>query len=538
MTKDIGVHGRKPWFKSAQSHHAPGPGETVTVFLRDVTLKSNQGIRLLNDVSLGFRSASLTAIYDPTGKRARALFDVIASFSEPDSGAVFVRRRHANRHGRSASVALITASSPLNLSLTVCQNLVAPLALTGVSAQSSTFHSITQILGLKDLLDTPTSSLKKIDLYALLLAQAVIAGGDIILADDPTFLPAPQRLEALDLLARLTQFDATVICATADAQVAASCKRAVLLANSVLSADLIHPTLQVIEQAQSEDVDNPATYLGPIPSALPATSVSATSASPSVSSSLPVSDSGDEAGASTLDQDSSSQAQDGEPLADSDHDVQIAIQWRPLTAHATEEAKTETSDDSAELSEDIEPEDSNTVSDELPDSNEPEFEEETDDQDATDSDEPVTEPRYPGFTRLTPFTSEVVRTPSHAEEAGDLEGTPEDDSTDTDVSVHLNESEHAPEEDDAPVAGEDADSTHPVDLPHRDEEPDPITQAIRLLASPNGREALAEATHSHAGQASYPSNGTGHNAPTPQQAEVIDKARKILDELPGSVIPE
>ena len=271
MTKDIDVHGRKPWFKSAQSHHAPGPGETVTVFLRDVTLKSDQGIRLLNGVSLGFRSASLTAIYDPTGKRARALFDVIASFSEPDSGAVFV-----------------------NLSLTVRQNLVAPLALTGVSAQSSTFHSITQILGLKDLLDTPTSSLKKIDLYALLLAQAVIAGGDIILADDPTFLPAPQRLEALDLLARLTQFDATVICATADAQVAASCKRAVLLANSVLSADLIHPTLQGIEQAQSEDIDNPATYLGPIPSALPATSVSATSASPSVSSSLSVSVSGDE----------------------------------------------------------------------------------------------------------------------------------------------------------------------------------------------------------------------------------------------------
>ena len=538
MTKDIDVHGRKPWFKSTKSHHAPGPGETVTVFLRDVTAKSDQGIRLLNGVSLGFRSASLTAIYDPTGKRARALFDVIASFSQPDSGAVFVRSRHANRHGRSASVALITASSPLNLSLTVRQNLVAPLALTGVSAQSSTFHSITQILGLKNLLDTPTSSLKKIDLYALLLAQAVIAGGDIILADDPTFLPAPQRLEALDLLARLTQFDATVICATADAQVAASCKRAVLLANSVLSADLIHPTLQGIEQAQSEDIDNPATYLGPIPSALPATSVSATSASPSVSSSLSVSVSGDEAGASTLDQNSSSQTQDSEPLADSDHDVQIAIQWRPLTAHATEEAKTETSDDSAELSEDVEPEDSNTVSDELPDSEELEFKEETDDQDATDSDEPVTEPRYPGFTRLTPFTSEVVRTPSHAEEAGDLEITPEDDSTDVDVSVPLNESEDAPEENDTPIADEDADSTHPVDLPRRDEEPDPITQAIRLLASPNGREALAEAAHSHAGQASYPSNGTGHNAPTPQQAEVIDKARKILDELPGSVIPE
>ena len=538
MTKDIDVHGRKPWFKSAKSHHAPGPGETVTVFLRDVTAKSDQGIRLLNGVSLGFRSASLTAIYDPTGKRARALFDVIASFSQPDSGAVFVRSRHANRPGRSASVALITASSPLNLSLTVRQNLVAPLALTGVSARASTFRSITQILGLKDLLDTPTSSLKKIDLYALLLAQAVIAGGDIILADDPTFLPDPLRLEAIDLLSRLTQFDATVICATADAQVAASCKRAVLLANSVLSADLIHPTLQAIKQAQSEDVDNPATYLGPIPSALPATSVSATSASPSVSFSLPMSLSGDEAGASTLDQDSSSQTQDSEPLADGEHDVQIAIQWRPLTDHATEEAQTDTSDDSAELSEDVESEDSNTVSDELPDSEELELEEETDDADATDSEEPVAEPRYSGFTRLTPFTSEVVRTPSHAEEAGDLEITPEDDSTDADVSVPLNESEDAPEEDDTPIADEDADSTHPVDLPRRDEEPDPITQAIRLLASPNGREALAEAAHSHAGQASYPSNGTGHNAPTPQQAEVIDKARKILDELPGSVIPE
>lgn len=537
MTKDIDVHGRKPWFKSAQSHHSPGPGETVTVFLRDVTLKSDQGIRLLNDVSLGFRSASLTTIYDPTGKRARALFDVIASFSQPDSGAIFVRGRNANRHGRSASVALITASSPLNLSLTVRQNLMAPLAMTGVSAQSSTFHSITQILGLKDLLDRPTSSLKKIDLYALLLAQAVIAGGDIILADDPTFLPAPQRLEALDLLGRLPQFDATVICATADAQVAASCKRAVLLANSVLSADLIHPTLQAIEQAQSEDIDNPVTYLGPIPSALPATSVSATSASPSVSSSLPVSDSGDEAEISALDQDSSSQALDSEPLADGDHDVQIAIQWRPLTAHATEEAKTDTSDDSAVLSADVEPEDSNAVSDELPDSNEPEFEEETDEADTTDSDEPVAQPRYPGFTGLTPFTSEVVRTPSHAEEVGDLEVTPEDNSTDGDVPVPL-KSKHTPEEDDAPVAGEDADSTHPVDLPHRDEEPDPITQAIRLLTSPNGREALAEATHSHAGQASYPSNGTRNNAPTPQQAEVIDKARKILDELPGSVMPE
>ena len=66
----------------------------------------------------------------------------------------------------------------------------------------------------------------------------------------------------------------------------------------------------------------------------------------------------------------------------------------------------------------------------------------------------------------------------------------------------------------------------------RIEEPDPITAAIRALVA-DQQDDRPRARHAH-----LPLPASTPAPPTLEQAEVIDRARKILEDLPGPVIPD
>jgi len=79
----------RPWYRSRRSFAAKGHGGKVLVVGLGLTYTDHAtGAVLLADVDMGFRARTLSAILDATGRRARALFLILAGLEEPHAGRI------------------------------------------------------------------------------------------------------------------------------------------------------------------------------------------------------------------------------------------------------------------------------------------------------------------------------------------------------------------------------------------------------------------------------------------------------------------
>lgn len=264
----------RPWYRSRRSFSAKGRGGRVQVAGLGLTYTDHvTGAVLLADIDLGFRARSLSAILDPTGRRARALFLILAGLEEPQAGRIVAapsRSLAARLAGRIGSVALIRADSPLDESLTIRQNILAPLSATGSVADWDNLVGALQITGLAQRVDLRPSELSEWERFKALVARAIVSGAEVFLVEDPVTLPAAAREELGPLLRSLADAGCAVVIATPNAEVAAASDRAILLTNGRVALDAPGPSAAVIAASLEANPEDPKALLGPIPSALPA----------------------------------------------------------------------------------------------------------------------------------------------------------------------------------------------------------------------------------------------------------------------------
>ena len=264
----------RPWYRSRRSFSAKGRGGRVQVAGLGLTYTDHMtGAVLLADIDLGFRARSLSAILDPTGRRARALFLILAGLEEPQAGRIVAapsRSLAARLAGRIGSVALIRADSPLDESLTIRQNILAPLSATGSVADWDNLVGALQITGLAQRVDLRPSELSEWERFKALIARAIVSGAEVFLIEDPVTLPAAARDELGPLLRSLADAGCAVVIATPNAEVAAASDRAILLTNGRVVLDAPSPSAAVIAASLEANPEDPKALLGPIPSALPA----------------------------------------------------------------------------------------------------------------------------------------------------------------------------------------------------------------------------------------------------------------------------
>ena len=264
----------RPWYRSRRSFSAKGRGGRVQVAGLGLTYTDHMtGAVLLANIDLGFRARSLSAILDPTGRRARALFLILAGLEEPQAGRIVAapsRSLAARLAGRIGSVALIRADSPLDESLTIRQNILAPLSATGSVADWDNLVGALQITGLAQRVDLRPSELSEWERFKALIARAIVSGAEVFLIEDPVSLPAAARDELGPLLRSLADAGCAVVIATPNAEVAAASDRAILLTNGRVVLDAPSPSAAVIAASLEANPEDPKALLGPIPSALPA----------------------------------------------------------------------------------------------------------------------------------------------------------------------------------------------------------------------------------------------------------------------------
>ena len=264
----------RPWYRSRRSFSAKGSGGRVQVAGLGITYTDHvTGAVLLADIDLGFRARSLSAILDPTGRRARALFLILAGLEEPQVGRIVAapsRSLAARLAGRIGSVALIRADSPLDESLTIRQNILAPLSATGSVADWDNLVGALQITGLAQRVDLRPSELSEWERFKALIARAIVSGAEVFLIEDPISLPPAARTELEPLLRSLANAGCAVVIATPSVEVAAASDRAILLTNGRVTLDAPNPSAAIIAASLEANPEDPKALLGPIPSALPA----------------------------------------------------------------------------------------------------------------------------------------------------------------------------------------------------------------------------------------------------------------------------
>lgn len=307
----------RPWYRSRRSFSAKGRGGRVQVAGLGITYTDHvTGAVLLAGIDLGFRARSLSAILDPTGRRARALFLILAGLEEPQAGRIVAapsRSLAARLAGRIGSVALIRADSPLDESLTIRQNILAPLSATGSVADWDNLVGALQITGLAQRVDLRPSELSEWERFKALIARAIVSGAEVFLVEDPVTLPAAAREELGPLLRSLADAGCAVVIATPNAEVAAASDRAILLTNGRVALDAPGPSAAVIAASLEANPEDPKALLGPIPSALPASFDEVISPTGAQAPAWHPLDTADEAGAQNANAQQASEPEEADP---------------------------------------------------------------------------------------------------------------------------------------------------------------------------------------------------------------------------------
>ena len=263
----------RPWYRSRRSFAAKGHGGKVLVAGLGLTYTdSATGAVLLADVDMGFRARTLSAILDATGRRARALFLILAGLEEPHAGRIVAapsRSWAARLAGRIGSVALIRTDSPLDNTLTIRQNILAPLSATGSVADWDNLVGALQVTGLAQRVDLHPGELTAWERFKALIARAIVSGAEVFLIEDPVALPADARAELEPLLRSLANAGCAVVVSTPSVELAASTDRAILLTNGRVALDAPGPSQAIIAASLEANPEDPKALLGPIPAAAP-----------------------------------------------------------------------------------------------------------------------------------------------------------------------------------------------------------------------------------------------------------------------------
>ena len=263
----------RPWYRSRRSFAAKGRGGKVLVAGLGLTYTDNAtGAVLLADVDMGFRARTLSAILDTTGRRARALFLILAGLEEPHAGRIVAapsRSWAARLAGRIGSVALIRTDTPLDNALTIRQNILAPLSATGSVADWDNLVGALQVTGLAQRVDLHPTELTAWERFKALIARAIVSGAEVFLIEDPVSLPADARAELEPLLRSLANAGCAVVVSTPSVELAASTDRAILLTNGRVALDAPGPSQAIIAASLEANPEDPKALLGPIPAAAP-----------------------------------------------------------------------------------------------------------------------------------------------------------------------------------------------------------------------------------------------------------------------------
>jgi macrolide transport system ATP-binding/permease protein len=207
----------------------------------------DQVVHALRDVTLRIDAGELVAIMGVSGSGKSTLMHILGCLDRPTTGHYRVAGEDIGAMGpdelarlRREHFGFIFQRYQLLGDLSALGNVEIPAIYSGMAAADRVARAtmLLQRLGLGSRLDHRPSELSGGQQQRVSIARALINGGEVILADEPTgALDSASSEEVLRILQELHAEGHTVIIVTHDAQVAAHAHRVIELRDGVVVAD-------------------------------------------------------------------------------------------------------------------------------------------------------------------------------------------------------------------------------------------------------------------------------------------------------------
>ena len=218
--------------------------------LRDLTKTYDSGglaVTVLHGVSLRIHAGEFVAIMGASGSGKSTLMNILGCLDRPTSGTYLLAGRDVSGLGpdelaalRSGTFGFIFQRYNLIANETATENVEIPAIYAGVAARPriERARELLTRLGLGDRLDYRPTQLSGGQQQRVSIARALMNGGKVILADEPTgALDSKSGAEVMELLHQLHRAGHTVILITHDPKLAAEAERTVQIRDGLIVED-------------------------------------------------------------------------------------------------------------------------------------------------------------------------------------------------------------------------------------------------------------------------------------------------------------
>ena len=220
------------------------------ISLRDITKTYNRGslaVEVLHGITLDIVPGEFIAIMGASGSGKSTLMNLIGCLDRPTSGSYRFAGREVSELDsdqrallRRESFGFIFQQYNLLSTCTAVENVEVPAVYAGLNYQQRIVRAeeLLRFLGLGDRLDHRPSQLSGGQQQRVSIARALMNGGAVILADEPTgALDSKSGEDVMALLHDLNAQGHTVLLITHDANVARRAKRVVEIRDGLIVAD-------------------------------------------------------------------------------------------------------------------------------------------------------------------------------------------------------------------------------------------------------------------------------------------------------------
>jgi len=190
--------------------------------------RSSAAVRALDNVSLGLRQGTFTAVMGPSGSGKTTLLHCAAGMDRPTGGSVWwgdteisrLPERHLAVRRRN-HVGFVFQAFNLIPSMTIVQNVALPSRLAGTQIDQAVVRQALERVGLADRARRRPAELSGGQQQRVAIARALAMQPEAILFDEPTSALDPELVgEVLGVMRKLAESGMTMVVVTHEMQFA------------------------------------------------------------------------------------------------------------------------------------------------------------------------------------------------------------------------------------------------------------------------------------------------------------------------------